>query len=237
MAFSNTYRCIIVDDHEIDRLTTLAFAKKYNFLNIVGAFQSAEEALEQMDALQPEVLLLDIDMGALNGLQLRRECMEAAACIFITSYPDYAAESFEVAALDFIVKPIKHDRFAAAMVRLEDYLELKRKSLLLDHSLDGDTVFIKDGYEQVKIRTHDILYLEALKDYTRIATITRKYTVLQSLGNFLKNVSFNSFVRVHRSYAVQKHFIDRITSQQVEIGDIKIPVGRSFKNELQQLIT
>lgn len=235
MAVNNRYNCIIADDHEIDRLTTLAFAKKYDFLNIAGVYQNAEEALAGIEKTLPQVLLLDIDMGDKDGLQLRRELMDVGACIFITSYPDYAVESFDVAALDFLVKPLKADRFDAAMKRLKEYLDLKHKSSLLEHSLDGDTVFIKDGHDHVKIRLHDILYMEALKDYTGIVTRSKKYCVLVSLGNLLKNPSFSSFIRVHRSYAVQKHFIDKITPQEVLIDNIKIPVGRSYKAALREL--
>lgn len=236
MSFSNTYDCIIADDHEIDRLTTLAFAKKYAFLNIVGVYEDAATALAGVNQLKPQVLLLDIDMGDKSGLQMRRELMNIDACIFITSYPDYAIESFEVAALDFLIKPLKADRFNSAMQRLQEYLELKYKSELLDHSLDGDTIFIKDGHDHIKIKPHEILYLEALKDYTRIVTRKKNYCVLASLGNLLKNPSFGSFVRVHRSYAVQKHFIDKITPQEVLVNDVKIPVGRSYKEGLQQLL-
>lgn len=233
MPAPNTYNCIIADDHEIDRLTTVAFAKQYPFLNIVGVFENAEDALSRADALNPQVLLLDIDMGQINGLQMRKQLMQVDACVFITSYPDYAIESFEVAALDFLTKPLKADRFNVAMKRLEAYLQLRKKSELLDHSLNGDTIFIKDGYEQVKIKTADILYLEALKDYTRIVTRSKNYCVLDLLGNLLKNKSFESFVRVHRSYAVQKHFISKITTQEVLIDGTKIPVGRSYKEALQ----
>lgn len=235
MAFNNIYDCIIADDHEIDRLTTLAFAKKYAFLNIVGVYENAEAALAEVNQLKPQVLLLDIDMGEKSGLQLRRQLMSIDACIFITSYPDYAIESFEVAALDFLVKPLKAERFDRAMMRLQAYLELKYKSELFDYSLNGDTIFVKDGHNHIKIKLHEILYLEALKDYTRIVTRRKKHCVLISLGNLLTNPSFKSFVRVHRSYAVQKHFIDRITPQHVWVNDVKIPVGRSYKDGLQQL--
>ncbi|WP_018630633.1 LytR/AlgR family response regulator transcription factor [Niabella aurantiaca] len=235
MSEAHTYHCIIVDDDEIDRLTTLSFVKKYPFLSVTGVYDNATAALAEIEQTRPRILLLDIDMEGTNGLELRGQLLQIEACIFITSYPDYALESFELAALDFLVKPLKADRFAASMKRLEDYLLLRKKSALLDHSLNGDTIFIKDGHEQIKIKAADILYLEALKDYTGIITRQKKYCVLASLGNLLKDPSFGSFIRVHRSYAVQKHFIDRINAQEVLIGTIKIPIGRSYKEALQQL--
>src|SRR5690606_3439012 len=114
------YRCIIIDDDEIDRLTVCAFARKYAFLDIVGLYSSPVTALKEIEETRPQVLLLDIDMGEVSGLQLRKELIDTAACIFITSYPDYAVESFELAALDFLVKPLETERFAASMQRLEE---------------------------------------------------------------------------------------------------------------------
>lgn len=230
------YRCIIIDDDEIDRLTVVAYARKYQFLDIVGVYDTAEAALEFLQETRPQVLLLDIDMGTMSGLELRRQLIDTDACIFITSYPDYAVESFELAALDFLVKPINAERFAVSMQRLEAYMALRDKSALFDHSLHGDTIFIKDGHQKVKVRSSDILYLEALKDYTLVVTKEKRYCVLSSIGNLLKEVSFSSFLRVHRSYAVQRHFIDKINAHDLLIGDIPIPIGRSYKENIVNLI-
>jgi two-component system, LytTR family, response regulator len=229
------FNCIIADDDEIDRLTTLSFAKHYSFLHIAGCFASAREVLHSVQIRQPDVLLLDIDMPGINGLELRQRLIEVPACIFITSYPDFALESFESAVLDFLIKPLKADRFQKAMRRLEDYLLIKQKAELLDYTLGADSLFIKDGHEHIKIQLHEVLYLEALKDYTSIVTVKKKYCVLSSLGNLLKEKTFRAFIRIHRSYAVQKHFINKITAKEVLINDILLPVGRSYKEGLELL--
>lgn len=230
------YRCVIVDDDEIDRLTTLMYARKYSFLEIVGVFASATEALVALQQMQVDVLLSDIDMPGVSGLEFRAGMMQVPVCIFITAYPDYAAESFELEAFDFLVKPIKADRFAHAMQRVQHYFEMKRKAELFEYSLGSDnTVFIKDGHQQIKLNLHDIVYLEALKDYTRIVTTTRKYSVLSSIGNLLLERAFQSFLRIHRSYAVQRHYIEKISPQEVHIGSYTLPVGRSFKHTLINL--
>lgn len=230
-----TYNCIIVDDNEIDQLHTLMHAKKYPFLNITGHFFTAEEALDFLQSNEVEVLLLDIDMKGTDGHELRRLAGEKHACIFITSYPAYAVESFELAALDFLVKPIETGRFEKAMERLKTYLDIVHKAALFESSLGADAIFIKDGHQQVKIHLHDILYLEALKDYTRIVTPEKNYCVLSILGNLLQEAAFKTFIRIHRSYAVQKHFISKISSQHVFINDISLPIGRTFRDSLDSL--
>lgn len=233
----DTYTVIIVDDNEIDRLHTQVLVRKYPFLEIAGSYDNPLTAHSAIEEINPDVLLLDIDMEDMSGLELRRSLGNSQVCIFISSYPEYSLETFDLAAFDFLVKPLDRDRFESSMERLQQYLILKHKAELFEYSLGGDTMFIKDGHNKVKVRLHDILYLEALKDYTRIVTVRKKYCVLNMLGNLLREVAFSSFVRVHRSYAVQRHFIDKITAQEVILDNIKIPLGRSYKEGLEKFAT
>ena len=230
------YTWIILDDNEIDRLTATVFVKKYSFLDLVGVFSSPVEAYAFLIDRKVDVLLSDIDMPDLSGLEFRSKMMDIPVCIFITAFPDYAAESFEMEVLDFLVKPFKAERFEQCMSRVLNYLELRHKAQLFEYSLGNDnTVFIKDGHEKIKLNLHDIVYLEALKDYTRIITASKKYSVLSPIGQLLREDCFKSFLRIHRSYAVQPNYIDRITSRQVYVRDYSLPVGRSYKDALLNL--
>ncbi|WP_029271673.1 LytTR family DNA-binding domain-containing protein [Flavobacterium sp. KJJ] len=227
------YTCIIIDDDEIDRLTVVSFAKKFPILDILGVFESAEEALPFIEKEKVDILFLDIDMPGLNGIEFRKQALEIPVCIFITAHPEHAVESFEIETLDFIVKPLKLDRFAQTVSRIEEFMEIKLKALLFEASIGGDTIYIKEGHEQTKVKLHDILYLEALKDYTLIITNKKRHCVLSSIGNLLKEDHFQSFIRIHRSFAVQKQFIQKINSSEIILNNnIAIPVGRSYKENL-----
>jgi two-component system LytT family response regulator len=235
LLMQQTYNCIVADDDDIDRFTTLSFVKDYPFLNVTGNYASAEAALAAASENLPDVLFLDIDMPGMSGLELRQRLPDVPVCVFITSYPDYAVESFEQAALDFLVKPFNAKRFDACMRRVQEYLEVRHKAGLLNHTLGADTIFIKDGHDQIKLQLHEVLYLEAMKDYTSIVTDSKKHCVLSSLGSLLKEDAFKNFIRVHRSYAVQKHFIDKVTSREVVVKENVLPVGRLFKDALAGL--
>ena len=227
------YSCIIVDDDEIDRLTVLSFAKKFPILNIVGVFESAEEGLPFIEKEKIDILFLDIDMPGLSGIEFRKKALEIPVCIFITAHPEHAVESFQIETLDFIVKPLKLDRFTQTMSRMEEFMEIKLKASLFEASIGGDTIYIKEGHEQTKVKLHEILYLEALKDYTLIITNKKRHCVLSSIGNLLKEDHFQSFIRIHRSFAVQKQFIQKINSTEIILNnDVSIPVGRSYKENL-----
>jgi two-component system LytT family response regulator len=230
------YKCFIVDDNGIDRHTTASFVRKYSFIKIAGLFETADAALEAAEKEMPDALFLDIDMPELSGLDLRAQLEKVPACIFITAYPEYALQSFDFDALDFIVKPIKPDRFDTSMNRLQYFLDMHYKAELLDHSLNKESLFIKDGHDRIRIQFYDIIYLEALKDYTGIITETKKYCVLTPLGNLLKEKAFQSFIRIHRSYAVQKQYIRKVTPKAVMVNNILLPVGRSYKENLENLI-
>jgi two-component system LytT family response regulator len=227
------YNCIIIDDDEIDRLTVLSFAKKFPVLNVLGVFESAEDALLSIEKEKTDILFLDIDMSELNGIDFRKKTLEIPVCIFITAHPEHAVESFQIETLDFIVKPLKLDRFTQTIRRIEEFMEIKLKASLFEASIGGDTIYIKEGHEQTKVKLHEILYLEALKDYTLVVTDKKRHCVLSSIGNLLKENHFQSFVRIHRSFAVQKQFIQKINSTEIILNNnIAIPVGRSYKENL-----
>ncbi|MEO8234977.1 MAG: LytTR family DNA-binding domain-containing protein [Flavobacterium sp.] len=231
------FDCIIVDDDEMDRLVILSYAKRFSTLNIVGVFDSAEKALTFLSTNSIDVAFLDIEMNGASGLELRKKALEIPVCVFISSHSESAAETFELQTLDFIVKPFKFPRFEQMMKRLEEFMEVRTKSNLFESTLGGDTVFVKTGHDQIKVKLHEILYLEALKNYTILVTENKRHCVLSNLGEILLEEKFNSFLRVHRSYAVQKQYIQKISSQEIELNNGNfIPVGRSFKGNLDIIL-
>ena len=225
-----TYNCIILDDNKLDQLMMVSYVKKYPFLKIAGVYTSAADALAEIEQTNPSVLFSDIDMPEMTGLELRKKLNKIPACVFITSYPDYAVESFDVDALDFLLKPLTPARMQTMMERLETYLQIYQKSVLFDFSHDTDCIYIKEGWEQIKINLKDVIYLEALKDYTSIVTSSKKYCVHSLLGNLLKEKGFLPFIRIHKSYAVQKHFVNKISTGEVFVNDISLPIGRKYKD-------
>jgi two-component system, LytTR family, response regulator len=225
--------CIIVDDDEIDRLMVTSFVKRFPQFVILGIFESAEEALDCIEKKAIDVLFLDIDMPNLSGLEFRKKMLHVPVCIYITAHPEHAVESFELETLDFIVKPLKFNRFEQTVNRIEEFMQVRHKAALFETSIGGDTIFIKEGHEQIKVNLHEVLYLEALKDYTLVVTQQKRHCVLSNIGTLLKETHFQSFVRIHRSFAVQKQYIKKIGSQEIELNNnMFIPLGRSYKDNL-----
>ena len=230
------YKCIIADDDEIDRLTVTSFVKRFPNFSISGIYDNAEEVLEELNTSEIDVLFLDIDMPGESGIELRKKAQQVPVCIFITAHPEHAVESFQLDTLDFIIKPLKFDRFSQAVKRIEEFMEIREKALLYESSIGGDTIYIKEGHDQIKVKLHEIIYLEALKDYTLLVTEKKRHCVLSTLGNLLDTENFNSFIRVHRSFAVQKQRVKKFSTSEILMDSLaKVPVGRSFKDNLSML--
>jgi len=231
------FDCIIVDDDETDRLVVVSYAKRFSTLKIVGVFDSAEKALLFLGTNEVDIAFLDIELKGASGIELRKKAVEIPVCVFISSHSESAAETFELQTLDFIVKPFKFPRFEQAVKRIVEFMEIRTKANLFESSIGGDVVYVKTGHDQIKVKLYEILYLEALKNYTILVTEGKRHCVLSNLGDILQEEKFSSFVRIHRSYAVQKQFIQKITSKEIELhNQIVLPIGRSFKESLNLIL-
>jgi len=232
------YTCIIADDNDFDRLTLLSYARRYSFIQIGCAFESSATALVFVQKNeQPGILFAGIDMAAMNGLDVREELQKIPACMIVTAHPEFAGESFEMAAIDYIVKYTGADRLQKAMQRLQHFVEIHFKAELLNDTHGEDTLFIKDGHNHIKLKLHEIIYPEALKDDTGIVTGKKKYCVLTPLDNLNKENAFQTFIRIPRSHTIQSHFIKQISTKEVMVSDTLLPVGRNYKKTVENLLT
>lgn len=226
-------KCIIVDDDEIDRLLIVSYVKKIDWIEVVGVFETAETALQCLKNESVDIVFLDIELPGESGIELRRKILEIPVCVFVSSHFESAAETFEIQTLDFIVKPFKFERFEQTIKRIEEYFSIKTKVELYEESLITDEIYIKSGHDKIKIKQSEILFLEALKNYTIIVTASKKYYVLKGFSEILKEKYFQNFIRIHRSYAVCKDKIEKVSAQDLHLIDgKKLPIGRNFKNQI-----
>lgn len=230
-----SYKCVLLDDDPMDRVMLTAIVKKYPDLEICGIYSSAKELLVNCIAKDIDILFLDIDLPELSGLDIRKEFNEVPVCVFISSHPEFAIDTFNLDTLDFISKPLKSDRFKQCYDRIIDYLELKQKAQLYESSIGGDNeIIIKEGHQQSKIKLHEIQYLEALKDYTKIITEKGKHMVLSSIGNLLKEPHFSNFIRIQKSFAVQREFIQKWDSNHIYLKNGTIlPFSKLYRENLK----
>lgn len=228
-------KCMIIDDDELDRLVLQHHIRQYDNIEIIGSFDSAEKAVPYLE-FPIDLLICEAKLPGMNGLEFRKLAYKIPACVFVSAHPEMAAEAFVIDALDFVTKPLHPPRFHHAIEKVFNFFEMKEKCDCFDALLGENCIRIKENGNTSQVRLTDILYLEALKDYTRLVTHEKKHCVLDSLGNLLHKSFFDSFIRIHRSYAVPRHFIRGKTSSEIElVNQIKLPIGRTYKESLSFL--
>lgn len=227
---------ISVDDNILDLYAIEEFSKPFPFLKSCGHFSNALEALEAQRSIQPDLVFLDIEMPTIDGMDFLREIRsQISMAVFVTAHPEYALEGFELSALDYILKPLTQERFEQAMRRVEEYWEMKHKSALYDVIFERDMVTIKEGYNQIKLAQSEIIYLEAMQDYTKVVTTSKNYLTLSTLSYFMDQLPSDRFLRVHRSYGVSIGKIRELSNSKLLCGNALIPVGKTYRTQVAKL--
>jgi two-component system LytT family response regulator len=229
----DSLKYLIVDDDEIDRLAIECETKKFPFLKMVASCPHPLQAAELINRLHPDVIFVDIEMPDISGLELvKMSRNKSMVPIFITSHPEFAVKSYEMEAFDYLIKPLSAERFARCAMRLRDFFQLRDKAFAFDKEQETDYIIIKQGYEKHRLCLHDILYLEAMKDYTRIMLAGKQYLVLAPLINMFGKMPADKFVRIHRSYIVNLDKITEVRGNKIYIGTTELPLGKLYKDSL-----
>jgi DNA-binding LytR/AlgR family response regulator len=232
----NKISCAIIDDNVIDAEYLKTFVLQYDILDLKFVFSNPLEAGELIRQHNIELLFLDIDMPLISGMDYLKKMDNAPICIFVTAFSEYAWEGFEAKAFDYILKPLKPKRFEATMARLKEYIELQNRADLYDTLIEENTITIKEGNIKHVININEILYIEAIKDYSKVVTKTKKIMTLSKLKHFLDKLPKDQFTRVHKSYAIAISKINKSDSNDIYIQNIPIPIGRTFKNNIKFLL-
>jgi DNA-binding LytR/AlgR family response regulator len=233
---SDLLKYLIVDDEEIDRLTIESEASGFSFLQKIAVCSHALEAFEFISRLKPDIVFADIEMPEMSGIELiRRLSGKVPAPVFITSHPEFAVDGYEIEAFDYLLKPVTKERFSRCALRLRDFFQLRKQIAGLEKENESGFIIIKEGYDKTKILTRDILYLEAMKDYTKIVTITGYHLVLYTLTGLNECLPADRFIRIHRSYIVNRGRITSTKGNKIFVASHELPVGKLYKNALDEI--
>lgn len=231
--FEAKIKCVIVDDEEIDRLHLSSLVARKSQLQLVNVFSNAIEAIDSIVSNPPDLLFLDIGMPEITGVELLKKIENSVPmAVFVTSLPEYALEAFELSALDYVLKPFTQERFDLCIKRIEEYWEMKQKSSAYDIIIEQEMLTIKQGHDKLRLPVSEIIYLEAMNDYTKFHTVQKSYITLGTLSNIMQQLPQNWFCRIHRSYAVAAKRITQIQKKQLCCGDITLPIGKTYKHLL-----
>ena len=241
------FNVLIVDDEFWARKLLLSYLEKMDDMNVVGTAANAFEAFSLVKENKVDILLLDIHMPDLNGLDFAKSCVSVPAIIFTTAYSEHALESFEADAVDYLLKPIAFSRFQKAI----DKAKMKINGLLATGNEDSvvrgsdnanmgedktdqpktrDYIMVKADYKMYKINYADLLYIEGQREYVSFYTTTKRITALYSLKSLEEQLPSDLFARVHKSYIVSINNISEVGTMSVTVAGVSIPVGGSYRD-------
>ena len=220
-------KCIVVDDEPLARALMEAHISEIPYLKLMGSFKNALEASNFLMKEDIDVIFLDIHMPKLSGLEFLKSISRPPKVIFTTAYREYALDSYDFEAVDYLIKPITFPRFLKAVNKLLK----KEKDLVATHTGEQveEHLFLNVNRKKIKVIVDDIHYIESLKDYIRIHFSNDTLMVKEQLSQILENLP-TYIIRVHRSYVVNTKKITAYTSEDIEIGDLEIPIGGTYKD-------
>lgn len=226
----------IVDDDSLCRFILDSYLQRYPFFKSIAVLSSANQLISVLKENNVDIVFSDIEMPEVDGISLMKEIKDLVSySVFITSYPNYAVESYKLNVNDYLLKPIDEVKIEELVLRIRTFFDLKKKAALYDADHDESrNITIKDRYSRRVINIRDIAYLKAEKDYTKIVLLNDDSIMMHgNLSTVLKNDAFKSFVRIHKSYAAKMQFIKTIdTSSLTLINSVELPLGRSYKKEI-----
>lgn len=222
-----TYKCVIVDDEELARELLETHLTQLDEFELVASCASALEAQKVLRTEKVDLLFLDIEMPVLKGTDFLNSLSNAPKVIFTTAYRDYAIEGFELNAVDYLLKPIVFERFFKAT---EKFIESVRTTTVVNHeTLETlETIYVQSNRKNIKITLAEVLYVESVKDYVHVHMANDKLILKHGISAF-EELLDTRFVRVHRSYLVNKDRVTAFTKNDIEISNIEIPIGEHYK--------
>lgn len=224
--------CIVVDDEPLARSLLESHIADVPFLEHKGSFKNALLATQFLATNQVDVMFLDIQMPKLTGIDFLKSIAQPPTVIFTTAYREYAVESYELQAQDYLLKPITFERFFTAVSRLQVTPQKNIETIPHETSSSPEHIFVQVNKKHVKVILQYVKYIESIKDYLKIHTSTETLVIKERISHFIEQLPSDQFLRVHRSYIVHKDHVTAFTQQDIEIGQIEIPIGGKYKDHV-----
>ena len=222
------YNVLIVDDEFLARKLLTEYVSKIDYLNLVDTCADATKAMEVLNKERIDILMLDIQMPDLSGIEmLKLFNNNKTAVILTTAYSEYAVDAFALGVVDYLLKPFDYARFVQAINKAVNYKLLDPQS-----EISNDYIMVKADYKLYKINFEDLLFIEGQHEYVTFHTKTKRITALYSLRNLEETLPKDKFIRTHKSFIVSIKNIEDIDKVNVTVSGNKIPVGASFRDSL-----
>lgn len=226
-------KCIIVDDEPLAIEVLVNYFKNYSNFEVLDVFNNSVQALDFLNKNVVDVLFIDINMPLMSGFELIKlySNKNNTKIIITTAYREFAAESYDLDVLDYLVKPIPMSRFIKSISKIENEL---KKGIVMPQK--NDYIIIKVDKKMVKLGLDEIIFVEGMKEYVKVITAEKTYITHRTLTSISEELPENLFSRVHKSFTVSLNKINSIEGNLLNISGYKIPIGRKFTKEVKAKI-
>lgn len=232
-----TLKTLIVDDEPLARSGLSDYVGRVDFLTEVGQAKDGMEAISLLEREETDLLLLDVQMPGLSGVDLLRSLSRPPAVIFTTAHPGFAVEGFELNAIDYLLKPIPFPRFLRAVLKVRERLSPETSpapAAAPEKTPPATDLFIREEGRVERLLLTDILYAESMQNYCRIHTKNGTHLPLLPLKELKEALPDDVFFQIHRSYLINLRAVDAIVGHQVRIGETLLPVSRPNREPLER---
>jgi DNA-binding LytR/AlgR family response regulator len=231
-------RCVIVDDEPPAREVLRRYIEQLPMLELVGECPNAIDAIRMLQQNPVDLLFLDIRMPQLNGNELLKVVKNPPSVIFTTAHAEYALEGYDLDVLDYLLKPIRFDRFIKSVNKIIQLNGLRSvETAPVEEEKKESFVYFRCDRKMVRVMLSDILYIESMKDYVKIFTSEGMLMTKQSITSVEAMLPERDFIRAHRSYIVSLDKIKTFTNEIIGVAKTEIPIGKLFRNHVIKLLT
>jgi two-component system, LytTR family, response regulator len=223
--------CIVIDDEPLAREGMILLIGKCPQLTLLGSFGNPLDAANILKENHIDLIFLDINMPEISGLEFVKSMVNKPLIIFATAYPQYAIESYELDIIDYLLKPIRFERFVKSVNKAQNYLDLLRTTANQIELFNDDFIYVKADRKFFKILFKDIAFIEGLKDYVIIHTLGRKIITAMNVKTIFEQLPNNIFARISKSHIVNIGHLVSCDGQSVYLANAELPIGNIFKDD------
>jgi two-component system LytT family response regulator len=225
-------KCILIDDEPLAIKVLLNYFENFSDFEIIGTFNNSLEGLEFINSNSVDAVFLDINMPMMTGFELISLIENKTRVVITTAFREFAAESYDLEVLDYLVKPIPLPRFIKCIHKIEAEYNLKNNIKTENHRLEPH-IFIKVDKKMVKINIDEILFIEGMKEYIKVVTSEKTYITHKSLTSLTEELPTDRFMRIHKSYTIALNKVKSIEGNRIQILSYTIPIGRNYSKEVK----
>lgn len=245
-------RCLLLDDEPLARQVLRTYAERLPFLQVVGECSNALEAYELLRQQEVELILCDIEMPRISGLDFLRALPRRPLVVLTTAYEQYALAGFELDVVDYLLKPVAFDRFWRALEKVKDQLALQQWKGLppvpapaalaqevpaAPTAVPADFIMVKENGSLVKVPLASLHYVEGMKDYVKLFTTERRLVTYLTLKKLEEALPADQFTRIHKSYMVRNTGIQALQGNMLELAvGVQVPVGMQYREALLRVL-